>query len=495
MEFHTIFGKERPFTMLENGRNLHASKWLLLFTALTILENRAHVLARPIAFNKMESFNMGYKTAVYTIENTTVNTYFDHVSFYMGYDSNKDKSREVSFFPDLNSQTTIMNELPSWGISCPNASTFDNPDTSSHCVVISNATGSSAYKQRSYSSRPAQTIFLFKDTELQQTSFQSSLLFRLGQDLNTPNWTLESTGVLGLSPSDNNPIWNYLFKMYAFKSNRFSFAFKYLSGDPKDKFKEMSPLSIEGSKMLVSDSSLDMPGATTFYPIQKTLNNEAVWYLPEVSVSFLLSDGSELPLINGVKACLTNNFHSLIAGTPDIGAKMIETVAIEMCKKVDCGADVNYGSAPKLSISINLFDGDTVKYILAPEDYIIPHLSSTNVSFSNITDWQPVTCPQDYKLAFGKLFFETSYMVFEVYKNGDKKIKLSEYIKIPKATSSEKAVMLFFISVCIFIILSITVYKVCKHRQEKLYDSSHSIPAEVTMYRSMTSDKEEETTT
>lgn len=489
---------ERPSSwsarMIKDKTSSYWTMTILISSVLLLLTTP--VLTKPIPFNRMESFNMGYRTAVYRIdENTTVNSYYDHVNFFMSYDTNKDKSRELSFFPDLNSQTTIVNELPNWGIPCPNTSIPEALDPSSSCTLESNTTSTFQYRQQDYHYKPAQTYFLLWDSKIDTPPIKNSLSFKLGQELNTPNWTLDNTGVLGLSPSDSNPIWNYLFKAYTFKSNRFSFSLKYMVGDPKEKFREMSSQALDGSKLLISDSSLDMPGGTTFYPIQKTLNNEPVWHLPEVTVSLLLSDGTEYPILNGKKACLTNNYHSMLAASPDIGVKFIKKVAQEMCKRDDCGSEMNLHAAPKLSISINLFDGDSAKYIISPEDYILPHKSHTNVSFSNITDWQPMTCPQDYELAFGKLFFQTSYIVFEVYKNGDKKIKLSEHIKIPKATSPEKAAMLLFILFCVFIMTSVAVYKVCKHRQEQVYDSPHSLPIEATLYRSMAgsnSDKQEE---
>lgn len=467
-----------------------------IFTIVTLCLVWTTTVAKPIAFNRMETFSMGYKTAEYTVDKTTVGSYYDYLSFYMSYDANKDKSREVSFFPDLNSQTTIMNEFPSWGISCPNTSTPEAPDPSSTCALQSNTSSAGLYRMQSYNYKKASTFLLLTDSKLETPNVTNGLDFHLGQELATPNWLLDSTGVLGLSPAEENPIWAYLFKTYAFKSNRFSFAFKYKSGEPKAKFNPMLPDAVEGSKFLFSDSTNDMPGATTFYLIQHSANGGGVWHLPEVTVSLMMNDGTEMPLVVSQKACLTNNYHSLLAASPETRDKLLKKVAQEMCKKDDCGSELNMNSAPKLTISINLFDSDTVKYVISPEDYIIPSKSHTNASISDINDWKPVTCPGDYNLAFGKLFFETSYVAFEVYKNGDKKIKLSEYIKIPKATAPEKAVMMFFILICVFIMTSITVYKVCKHRQERLYDLTHSLPPEVTMYRSMQGsdfEKQEET--
>lgn len=452
-------------------------------------------LGKPISFNRMETFNMGYKATEYTVDKTSVNSYYDFVSFYMSYDANKDKSREVSFFPDLNSQNTIMNEIPSWGISCPNTSTAEAPDMTSTCALQSNTSFAGLYRKQTYNYKKASTFLLVTDSKIEFPNITNALEFQLGQELSTPSWLLDGTGVLGLSPADENPIWSYLFKTYAFKSNRFSFALKYKSGEPKAKFNEMNPDAVEGSKFLISDSTNDMPGATTFYLIQRPANGGGVWSLPEVTVSLVMNDGTELPLVVGQKACLTNNYHSLLAASPEVRDKLLKKVAQEMCKKDDCGSEVHLSSAPKMAISINLFDSDTVRYIISPEDYIIPSKSHTNASISDINDWKPVTCPGDYNLAFGKLFFETSYIAFEVYKNGDKRIKLSEYIKIPKATSQEKGVMLLFILVCVFIMTSVTVFKVCKHRQERLYDLTHSLPPEVTMYRSMQGsdlDKEDE---
>ena len=79
-----------------------------------------------------------------------------------------------------------------------------------------------------------------------------------------------------------------------------------------------------------------------------------------------------------------------------------------------------------------------------------------------------------HTLAFGRLFFLTAYIVFEVEKKGNAKIGLGEILRNARTSESEKAVLSVFIGICIFLLLATGVYKVWNHRRSRTFDRAET---------------------
>ena len=422
------------------------------------------------------TFSMYYQT--FPIRDS----YFDHIPFYLTYDSNtKSANREVSFCPDLSSMNMIVNEVGSdskvmqWGVICPTREN-DTIPIDSHLNCWSNPPPQipAKYRLGNYTYRLANSIFLFKNVKIDKFNPNTTLGFQLGQNLALPDWPLGSTGVLGLSPNEQNTLWSYLFKYYSFKENNIVFSFVYKAGDSKDKWNPHSSGSFGTSQFHVNGYDKEVLGKKGLYYVRQGEKDNS-WSLPSVSVNFKTTDGEWTEMLKG-KACLTNTYHSFLAGPNMIGTKLLKYVARQMCGKDDCGDEVLLDKAPFMVITVQLQDGDLLNITIRPENFVYTENERTQVSYSDINDWKDYGCKGDYDLAFGRLFFLSTYLVFEVSKAGTRRIGLGEFNKVAKATESEKAVMLFFISICIFCVIAAGVYNISKVRQEEVYDMhNHNI--------------------
>ena len=403
-------------------------------------------------------------------------TYFDRALFYLTYDSEREEAIKTGFFPDISSSSIITNqeiEAKTWGVSCSKPiDEKGTPDPSNNCIILSNPISQTKYRTFTYEFFQAQSLFQFKNNDLKFVQ-GNTLNFNLGQTLEFPKWGLGQTGVLALSPSQQNPIWNYLFKTYSFKGNKFVFSFSYKPGVFADRYNPGSTAAFGRSEIFLNGYNREKLSNKGLYYVEQD-TDQFFWTLKEVKISKISPDG-ELTEVMAGKACLTNNFHDLMAAPQDKVLEFRKSIAQAMCGKDDCGAELKLYNAPDLAVSIKLDDGDIVRYRISPETYIYSENESTQVSFGDIDQWRLAgSCGDQHSLAFGRLFFLTAYMVFEVEKKGNAKIGLGEILRNARTSESEKAVLSVFIGICIFLLLATAVYKIWAHRRSKVFDPAEN---------------------
>ena len=403
-------------------------------------------------------------------------TYFDRAVFYLTYDSEREEAVKTAFFPDISSSTVITNqdiEAKTWGVACSKPiDEKGNPDPKNNCVIVSNPISQSKYRTFTYDFLQAQSLFQFKNNDLKFVQ-GNTLNFNLGQTLEFPKWGLGQTGVLALSPSQQNPIWNYLFKTYSFKGNKFVFSFSYKPGVFADRYNPTSTAAFGRSEIYLNGYNREKLSNKGLYYVEQD-TDQFFWTLKEVKISTVSPEGELSEVMSG-KACLTNNYHDLMAASKDKSMSLRKYIAQAMCGKDDCGSDLKLYNAPDLAISIKLDDGDTVRYRISPDTYIYSENESTQVSFGDIDEWRLAgSCGDQHTLAFGRLFFLTAYIVFEVEKKGNAKIGLGEILRNARTSESEKAVLSVFIGICIFLLFAAAVFKILAHKRSKAFDPIES---------------------
>jgi hypothetical protein len=421
------------------------------------------------------------------VRNGDVHTYFDKAQFFMTYDSIAQESpKNPSFFPDLSASMIITNEECSpanWGIVCTKeTNTTKVPDPRDNCLANENTTNST-YRRVNMTYSNSTTFFFLRNSRLENTQLVNAVPFYLGKKLTTPPWPYADTGVLGLSPSQANPLWGYLFRTYSFTGNRFVYSFNYKPGDLMDRFNPWSTRAFGQSSLTVNGYNKDVASNKGFYIVSQDRSFD-VWTFPFVNITLVNpADSKETEIITG-KACLTNDYHDFFAAEPDIVEMFKKTVAQAMCDKDNCGGTLDYDKAPIMHVNIQLSDGDTVRYVLNPESFVFSD-SSTRVSAGNLSEWRKDACPGDFSVGFGKLFFMAAFITFEVDKNENKKISLTEYVKFARTNSMDKLILLGFIVTSVFVLIVFAAYKISKTRQEMVYDSHSVMSGATDSYKSM----------
>ncbi len=442
--------------------------WLVIITLVLLAQPTSSLLELE------ESYAVQMPYSVFN--NKGEITYFDRAVFYMTYDSKREEAIKAAFFPDISSSSIIMNqdiESKTWGVSCSKPiDEKGTPDPSNNCIILSNPVAQTKYRTFTYDYLQAQSLFQFKSNDLKFVP-GNALNFNLGQILEFPKWGFGQTGVLALSPSQQNPIWNYLFKTYSFKGNKFVFSFSYKPGVFADRYNPGSTAAFGRSEIFLNGYNREKLGNKGLYYVEQD-TDQFFWTLKEVKISTINPDGELSEVMSG-KACLTNSFHDLMAAPLDKAMALRKSIAQSMCGKDDCESELKLYNAPDLAISIKLDDGDTVRYRISPETYIYSENESTQVSFGDIDQWRLAgACGEQHTLAFGRLFFLTAYIVFEVEKKGNAKIGLGEILRNARTSESEKAVLSVFIGICIFLLLATGVYKVWNHRRSRTFDRAEN---------------------
>ena len=406
---------------------------------------------------------------------------FDTVDVFMAYDNGAGVSPRVTVVPDVSRSSIVMNRYKEqgWGVKCNESESRgggSDGELIAYCNIQRDELVRDVYMGMKYEYFPAETPLLLKEEHLDQIDLVPKVLFNLGNDLDPSVWSYKKTGVLGLSPSQTNPLWAHLFRTYVFKGNRITFNLNYKAGDLSQRFNPRSRSSFSNSHMTINGFDGRNLGKKGLYYVDQHPESDH-WTLPSVYISIVDSKQRTTEIERG-HACITNNYHDLMAMDKSKSISLTKQIALSMCGKDDCGTLLDYEKAPKLTFSIELEDGDTLRYTLNPEAYVYVDNNHTKLSIGDLNEWKTTnSCGKIHSIAFGRLFFLSSFIVFEVEKKLKAKVYLGEIRKSAKISSEERMVLTLFICVCICVLAIFGVYTM-KYR----YKDSGLLPDDSSKY-------------
>lgn len=452
------------------GLQMSNHGWLSCILSMSVLAANSIC---SILIMEPKAFGLSYDPT--RVQNKTI--YFDKAYMYMGFDSDTEQpASKVAFFPDLASKITVVNEdgmYPDtlYGMRCTSAEK-NGTEGSNNCKKLSPKNMTSKYMLYSFNYTPAESFFFFDSQRMLYLDKNISLEFKLGQELRLPTWPLSSTGVLGLSPSEDNPFWSYIFKTYSFPSNRLVFNYNLKAGDHRDRYNPTKSTAYGQSELIINGYNADLMGPKGFYYVDLPKDSQ-YWHLPNITISLVNQTNEREVQLEG-SACITNSQPELFASNDKVAEELKRIISQGMCGKDDCGSTIDYSKAKTLEIAVYLDDNDTVVYSIRPESYIYAESNKTKLSIGNMTEWTKHSCGTGFDIGLGRLFLQSAFVLFEVSKSERKKIGLGEFVKTVRANEKEKAILLGFILTCIFILICASVYSIKKYSQEELYASQYS---------------------
>lgn len=431
-----------------------------VFVAILILRSSVGAMLEPKEpITKRLYFEVGNMDSI--------KNQFDKSYFNMGYNPIRETYDILGFSPDLNSINTILNmkgsSSDSWGISCANSQT--TPSTTENCIFDKNKQNQDTYQNLAYQFYPAKSYAVITESGQRIEDSAKPFEFNLAVGLEPTFWKLNQNGVLGFSPSQSNKLWNYLFNLYQFKSNKFIFSLSFSVGDKNHQLEPSDKKSLSTGLLFLNGYDEDSVSSKGIYYSNQP-ENATSWTVEDTQIHLDKKQSSDSLSVRGI-ACLTNTQPELLALQLHEMNALTSKVCTQMCGASTCGSCLDYSKAPSLHISIAVEGNDVVEYIFPPSSYIYSKDGITKLSVACIEEWKSVGtdgCDKNSTIGLGKLFLAKTSVIFEVYKNlpGNvalKKIGFAEKFRIPRSTKAEKWLLTVFILICLLVLLAVFLLK------------------------------------
>lgn len=406
----------------------------------------------------------------------------DKALLSIGYDAQDTHSPvgQANFFPLLSAPFTLSNlrlpqsPQPQWGFFCETKKW--NPK---YCCNYTDKIEQTSLYGKSYSTFKAKSFIQLEPNPVSKIEGRE-LSLNLGDDLNAQNYFFGETSILGLSPNYNNPLWNYLFGLYSFKSNNLVFQLDYQ--DQKENNYKLYLNGYNGQKLVDNNMYYITQDKQTFD-----------WTFPMVQVSLVDQFSKNENRVTTGVACVTNSYNELLALSYANREKLNRLVSQKICGENSCRmTEGSIQSGPDLFISISLSDGDIVKYRLRPEDYLHDDSGYIKVYAGDLDTWKTNTCSDPlYHIALGRKFLSLSFVVFEIQKTGTKRIGVGEYVLPVRSTPLQRLILTIFISCICVSIIFMGVYQISRSQQEEVLrkTSTFSSGDDPSLYASMSNDE------